>query len=406
MAALNPGAGAAVLDYAGNANDLKFYQKAVKGLDESERYDLTPGKLKAFLDNVKQKVIMCGWLDIITVPTIVAPIVNCNFLDNYGTVSMAECTAHATGYMTTAPLGRPAQNAVMFYHFLFASLTPEARNKVNVDPTAYTIGGNEEGLCFLRTIITKAQLDTIGTAETLRASIGKLETKIVELTGNIIDFHLHVNTITNALDSYGQAYPELILNLFKAYSVVEDNEFTTYVMVTRFGYNANPGLYNVRSLMDGVENIYKLRIEAGTWKPSLTSQTNEIAALQAQITALTAQVGTGNNNSTTTNQNQRNQRQAKKEKDAWKSVPPTGNEKTTIFENRTYHWCPNHKMWTMHKPEECQGINFRPGQTSAGNNVATPQANESRVNATENPPVVRVNEAMSAIVRYGESNLS
>jgi hypothetical protein len=408
MAALNPGGVGAILDFNNN-NDLKFYQNAVKGVDESEKYDLSPGKLKSFLDNVKAKVIMFGWMDIVTVPPLaaVAPVGPArSLLDNYGTVTLNECTMHALGYMAAAPLGRPAQNATMLYHFLMASLTPEARSKVNVDPMAYTIGGHEDGLCFLRTIITKAQLDTIGTVETLRASIGKFETKIVELTGNIIDFHQHVNTITNALDSYGQAYPELILNLFKAYNAVEDKEFTTYIMVTRFGYNANPAAYNARTLMDGVENIYKLRVESGTWKPSLVSPLNEIQALQAQVQALSAQINKNDTPTSEGNSSSRNaKRQAKKEKDAWKAVPPGANEvKTKSFENRTYHWCPNHKMWTMHKPEDCQGINYRPG---TGNNASQLQANASTTAPAQNEdPIVRVNEAMSTIVRYGDNNLS
>jgi hypothetical protein len=329
-----------------------------------------------------------------------------SLLDNYGTVTMNECTAHATGYMVVAQLGRAAQNATMLYHFLMASLTPEARNKVNVDPTAYTVGGHEDGLCFLRTIITKAQLDTIGTVETLQASISKFETKIVELTGNIIEFHQHVNTITNSLDSYGQAYPELILNLFKAYNAVEDKEFTTYIMVTRFGYNANPIAYNARTLMDGVENIYKLRVESGTWKPSLISPANDIQALQAQIIALSAQVNKNETPTSSGGGGSRNaKRQAKKEKDAWKAIPPGSNDpKTKSFEDRTYHWCPNHKMWTMHKPEDCQGINYQPG---TGNNVQQSQANVSTTTTqSSEDPIVRVNEAMSTIVRYGDNNLS
>jgi hypothetical protein len=84
---------------------------------------------------------------------------------------------------------RTAQNAAMLYHFLFASLTQEARNKVNIDPTIFTIQGINDGLCFLRTIIAKAQLDTIGTVETLRNKLGELPVKLVELSGNIMDFH-------------------------------------------------------------------------------------------------------------------------------------------------------------------------------------------------------------------------
>jgi hypothetical protein len=133
---------------------------------------------------------------------------------------MAACTAHATAYMTARH--RTAQNAAMLYHFLFSSFTPEARNKVNVDPTLFTVMNIKDGLCFLRIIITKAQLDTIGTIEILRSNLGELPVKLVGLSGNIIDLHQHVNTLTNAVDSYGQSYLELIINLFKAYKQIKD----------------------------------------------------------------------------------------------------------------------------------------------------------------------------------------
>ena len=38
----------------------------------------------------------------------------------------------------------------------------------------------------------------------------------------------------------------------------------------------------------------------------------------------------------------------------WKSVAPKSNEsKTKVFEGKTYLWCPHHKKWTLHKPDEC-----------------------------------------------------
>jgi hypothetical protein len=48
------------------------------------------------------------------------------------------------------------------------------------------------------TIITTVQLDTIGTANALCHSIGKLDVKIVEHTGNIEKFHRSINMSTNA----------------------------------------------------------------------------------------------------------------------------------------------------------------------------------------------------------------
>ena len=40
---------------------------------------------------------------------------------------------------------------------------------------------------------------------------------------------------------------------------------------------------------------------------------------------------------------------------AWKDVAPKKDDPKTKGVNRkTYHWCPKHKAWTLHKPEECR----------------------------------------------------
>jgi hypothetical protein len=78
-----------------------------------------------------------------------------------------------------------------------------------------------------------------------------------------------------------------MLNLYNAYEAVGDNQISTYVMVTRFGYHENPSLYNPRTLMEGVENLYKYRVVAGTWNPGLANNgANEIAVLKAKLAAL------------------------------------------------------------------------------------------------------------------------
>jgi hypothetical protein len=267
MATFNPIRGvAAALNYD-TADDVKFYSKATKGLDDVHKYDLSPGKLKAFLDQIRKRARQFGWANVLSVPTIVvapAVAINRNILDAYGTVTLAECTAHATVYMTALPVTRDGQNASMLYHFLYDSLTPEGLLNVNIDPSIFTINGEVDGLCLLRTIITKAQLDTVGTVNTLQSSLGKLDVKIVELAANIETFHMHVNTITNVLDSYGEPYPELILNLFKSYMLIEDVEFKTFVLYLEFGYTVEPANFNARNLMGNVENAYKRRVEAGT----------------------------------------------------------------------------------------------------------------------------------------------
>jgi hypothetical protein len=262
--------GANVLNYD-VADDLKFYHKGIKPLEDSHKYDVSPGKL----DNIKQRVRMFGWTEVITIPSIVqapAVAVTHNLINSYGLVTIAKCMAKSQGYMVGVT--RDGQNSVMLFNFLFRSLTVKGLNKVTVNPDQYTINGEQDGLCFLQTIISKVQLDTLGTVDALRKFLTDLGVKMVELAGNAIDFNRHVNSITNALDSYGEIYPELMTHLFKAYKLIEDLEFTTYILVTKYGYAADPTAHNPRTLMHGVENQYKMRVQAGTWKTSIASKVN------------------------------------------------------------------------------------------------------------------------------------
>jgi hypothetical protein len=55
MEALNPGANAVNDLYFGNAEDSKFYQRAIKRLDDDMKNYLSPIELRTFLDNVSQR---------------------------------------------------------------------------------------------------------------------------------------------------------------------------------------------------------------------------------------------------------------------------------------------------------------------------------------------------------------
>jgi hypothetical protein len=120
-----------------------------------------------------------------------------------------------------------------------------------------------------------------------RKQLGQLTVKIVELAGKILELHQHVNTLTRALDYNGKDYPELLLNLFDAYKKVKDKQFATYIMVTRFGYVSAPDTYIPRTLMNGVVNLYKMRVQTGTWQTAIGSQqVTELAALASRFDSM------------------------------------------------------------------------------------------------------------------------
>ena len=38
----------------------------------------------------------------------------------------------------------------------------------------------------------------------------------------------------------------------------------------------------------------------------------------------------------------------------WKSITPTSGEKQKLKDGKTYFWCPDHKAWGLHHPNDCE----------------------------------------------------
>jgi hypothetical protein len=71
-------------------------------------------------------------------------------------------------------------------------------------------------------------------------------------------------------------------------------------------------------------------------------------------------------------QDKKDKEKSKKKPD-WMLKEPIGSEpKTKTVDEKEYHWCPNHKSWTRHKPSECNGHNKTTNATPLANR---PQGN-------------------------------
>jgi hypothetical protein len=89
----------------------------------------------------------------------------------------------------------------------------------------------------------------------------------------------------------------------------------------------------------------------------------------------------------------------KKSKYDWKKLPPQNGKPNTYVwpENgKTYHWRPNHKLWTLHSLEECtKGLeNDAP---VANNN----EDEESDAGQNHGNPCMQIDPALQAIVNCG-----
>jgi hypothetical protein len=122
--------------------------------------------------------------------------------------------------------------------------------------------------------------------------------------------------------------------------------------------------------MEFATNKYKQMVDQGLWKPTKPEPDEDIIALKAELEKLK-----NSNNS-----------KSKKEwtKAAWKSVAPAdGQPKVKSANGKTYHWCPNHKEWTIHTPEECY-------KASSGEPAAQTQSSNAA-------PALRLSDALSAV---------
>jgi hypothetical protein len=408
-----------IIDFA-TADGLKYFTTATKGLDP--KYDLKPDGLQAFLEHVRKRAFNFGFTSALEVPTqaslaafrAASPIpppptsppprtstaaslttsssrtpvlVKRNLLTQYGTITLSECQEIAKTYFGTVR-DRSCQNSAMLYNFISNSITDTALTELALESSKYMYGTNADGACFLKLLISKVQVDTISTVNVLRAAISKLDTKIVEYKGDLKQFHTYVKTLKSSMESYGETYPELLVNLFSAYQTVEDDDFHAYVMMRKGMWEDGTLTFTPNQLMNLVENHYKSRVENGTWK-MVTKKDERIVALEAQVSALTT---TSSNNSKKTGIT----KEERDKKYAWKLEPPTseaGKKEVKTFENRQYHWCTKHKSWTLHTDAECKGVG------AFKNRGSDPSTNQSSPQTT---PTVKVDSALTSTIQDRE----
>ena len=138
--------------------------------------------------------------------------------------------------------------------------------------------------------------------------------------------------------------------------------------------------------------MYQTRIESGKWAvPS--SEQEEIQALKTELVQLKTlqKRNQSNNKNRASSKNKqlhkKGQKNAKaKDYPEWKKKTPTEAEKQAgnkkKVRDRWYYWCPNHKMWTSHRAEDCKGI--EPGAKYKNNNKnqGSPERNNTVVSET------------------------
>jgi hypothetical protein len=368
--ALLPGeANVQPLDWS-KAESMKLFNKAITAIDT--KFALSEDNLRTFIEQVRERSRIFNWETLLTVTDSGGNARN--LLDCYGLVTIENCRVHAdqhVGIPAGSPAGtaaadtRTAQDSMMLYQFLLNSLTDAAKLTILSDKDLYYVNGHPSGVCFLKVIIGRSSIDTNAKISLLRKKIARLtETMKNEFKGNVREFNTYVSLQKDQLLGRGQDVSELITHLFDAYlSGVADEEFHRYIETYQNQYDDGMVITPERLMQNALtkydtimqrreassesENrVIALKAEA-TKDEQLATLTAQIAALQANYAAKGNEKG-----KTSTKVN------AAKKIPAWKKVAPADNESKTIVKTindkkKTFHWCPNHQMWTIHLPKDC-----------------------------------------------------
>jgi hypothetical protein len=184
---------------------------------------------------------------------------------------------------------------------------------------------------------------------------------------------MHVKKLKRDLVARGETSSDILFNLFKGYNAVKDLEFKEYIKTKKSAYEDGTLDLKEETLMNLAQNKFDTLVQDGTWNRP-TKEQEQIIALTATIEsmAMTAAAAPPPKKPKVIKKKVTTTPRANEGEYAWKSVAPADKSKTKVVNNKTYHWCPQHKAWTLHTAGECR-LEAKPAATpgAAGGNVGS-----------------------------------
>lgn len=382
-----------IIDYA-TPEGVKLYKSATQALPKE--FDCRIEGLKIFLSQLKDRAREYGWTPILEIPIDAAqPHANLrSLLTEYGRISLQQVQEHAETYVLAN--SRAAQDSMQLYQCIMKSLTEKGVSRIMLRSEDYTIGDIPSGACLLKVIIREAYIDTNATLSTIRTRLSSLDVYMREVNSDIEKFNLYVIGLVDSLAARGETSTDLLTNLFKGYKAATDKKFVSYIERKEIDFFDGQDL-PVPMLMDLALNKAKIQIEMGEWMAT-TEEEEKIIALEAQVQNLKKSVSEVKKKKTAQNDGKEKPKKDRKknEKPAWMLVPPKSNESNKKHVNKKdYWWCPNHKSWVRHHPNECKGQGVKPDKGKG-------KDEEKKTN--EDSKQLKISAALAAIAEAEEDS--
>jgi hypothetical protein len=187
---------------------------------------------------------------------------------------------------------------------------------------------------------------------------------------NIEEFNKYVKVNWEGLKARGESCDDLMINLFKGYQNASDHEFVCYIKQKRDNYDRGADM-QPKTHMTLALNKYKMNSKMDQWNAKTQEQEQSVAltaklgkikddnlrlarSIKSKSTGKSEQdkkggTGKGSNKGKSKN----NIKRTHSGKWEWKNHIPSRNDpKHRKFEGKDYYWCPTHRAWMNHHPNE------------------------------------------------------
>lgn len=386
------------IDYSSRAG-LKIFETATEALPDE--FDLSREDFLLFLENLENKSQTQSWQTLLTVPHAGT---NYSVLEQYGLIPEEAWRAYALTYAFDN--SRLNQNSCNLLQTLKATLTKHARTDLIGEKTKYTVqppagqaAGTrpfEDGLLFLKLIIDKTTVMTNASVSMLVEQLTDLETVMANVEYNISEFNTHVNSILRNFraNSATEFSPQVLYQqLIKAYRRSGDNDFDDFIRHTDEDHESGVQTQTPATLMAAAKQRYDLLFHRETWRSKSKDQ-QEIISLTAKLETQQKKLKSleKKGSATTGKRKSATQKPAGSSKDvtkrpqyakapAWMKKAPTDGKGAVQRDGKTYYWCPTHKLWQLHKPDECRLKKILVQKKEKASNKTKSQDNDNK--ATE-----------------------
>jgi hypothetical protein len=353
------------LDYNSKTGQ-NIWTQAIKELS-SDGFDCVSDGLRDFNQLAARRGQLMGWnLSVLAIPENNADPLGAtfDFFEKHGQVTKEQLEAFATTFRGTP--SRMAQDDIQMYHCFMNSLSKIGRDKISLRSEEYTKEGTPSGILLLKVIITESTIDTNATTSAIRRSLATLDDYMPTIGYDISKFNRYVKSQVEALKARGKESHDLTTNLFRAYLTVKDKEFKAYIALKESDHEENNIELEYEHLMTLAENKFKIRKIRGTWNAP-SREEEKTVALEAKLKRLESKppdfktpkpdYSSRGNTGAVNKPGSAAKKSPNRREEPWMLIAPKeGETKTKDFNGKTWHWCPNHKKWCVHKPEDCKGI--------------------------------------------------